>query len=460
MLEVSFKGGLMILMKKLRIGFFASLICFSLILLAMLPSSTEGGGEGKLVYIIPVEQAVERGLEAFLTRSLDSAMEAEADHLVFEIDTPGGFVDAAGNIAGLIRNSEIPTTAFVVGEAMSAGAYISLNANKIVMVPGSEMGAAQVIDGSGSAADDKANSAWLARMQNAAELNGRDPKFALAMADAEIDLPEYRAGKGHLLTLTASEALEVEYAEAVVANRTELLEFLELENAEVQEMEVSFAEKIARFVTHPIVIPILLSIGSMGLVLELYSPGFGIPGIMGASALFLYFFGHMVAGFAGWETFILFGLGVVLLLIEVFVPGFGIFGAIGIGAMVGSMVMASYSTINILISVLIAAVLTIIMSILVFKYIGYRGPLKRVILMDSIKSDEGYVSSVTRSEINGKTGNALTNLRPSGTAVIEGERLDVVSEGGYIEQGRKIKVMATEGSRIVVREVSEETKED
>ncbi|MBU9712055.1 NfeD family protein [Evansella tamaricis] len=438
-------------MKRLRLILFTSMILFSF-LLSLIPSA-EGTGDGKLVYYIPVEQAVERGLGAFLERSINTALDEGADHLVFEINTPGGFVDAAGEIAGLIRNSPIPTTAFIIDEAMSAGAYISLNADQIVMMPGASMGAAQVIDGSGTAAEDKAHSAWLARMRNAAELNDRDPIYALAMADPEIDIP--LAPSKELLTLTSSEALEVGYAEAVVNNRAELLEFLGLQNAEEREMEVSFAEKIARFVTHPIVIPILLSIGSMGLVLELYSPGFGIPGIMGLSALFLYFFGHMVAGFAGMETFILFGVGIVLLIIEVFVPGFGIFGAIGIGAIIGSMVLASYSTFHILISLSIATVLTIIVSILFFKYVGYRGPLKRVIHTDATKTEEGYVSNVTRQEIIGKTGMTLTVLRPSGTALFTDERLDVVSEGGYIGQGRKVKVVSTAGSRIVVREVHE-----
>lgn len=438
----------------MRIIAFTLMILFGLSL-TLIPTAADEGGDGKLVYYIPVEQAVERGLLAFLQRSVDTALEEGADQIVFEVDTPGGFVDAAGQIANLIKGIPIPTTAYVVGEAMSAGAFISLNADQIVMVPGSAMGAAQVIDGSGTAADDKAHSAWLATMKEAAELNGRDPIYALAMADPEIDLPEYRAQEGYLLTLTASEAYEVGYAEAIARDRSELLEFLGLENAEEREMEVSFAEQIARFVTHPVVIPILLSIGSMGLVLELYSPGFGIPGIMGATALFLYFFGHMVAGFAGMETFILFGVGVILLLIEILVPGFGIFGIIGIGAIIGSMVLASYSTANILISLLIAAVLTIIMSVLFFKYVGYRGPLKKVILTDSIKTEEGYVSNVTRQDMVGKEGEALTVLRPSGTAIFGNERLDVVSEGGYIGQGRKVKIVATAGSRIVVREVNE-----
>jgi membrane-bound serine protease (ClpP class) len=169
--------------------------------------------------------------------------------------------------------------------------------------------------------------------------------------------------------------------------------------------------------------------------------------------LFLFFFGHHVAGFAGMETFILFGVGVVLILIEIFVPGFGIFGIIGIGSIIGSMVLASYDTGTILFSVLLAVAITIFASILFFKYVGYRGPMKHVIFKDSTTSEEGYVTNKTRNEIIGKIGRTLTVLRPSGSAVIDDERLDVVTEGSYIGQGRKIKVIATAGSRIVVREV-------
>src|SRR5690554_4868909 len=224
------KGGNDVILKRFRIFFFTLVIIVSFII-SVLPNSTHSNGEGELVYYIPVEQAVERGLLAFLERSINTALEEGADHIVFEVNTPGGLVDAAGEISRLIQNTSIPTTAFVVGEAMSAGAYISLHANQIVMTPSSEMGAAQVIDSSGSAADDKAHSAWLAQMKGAAELNGRDPLYALAMADPDIDLPQYRAQKGKLLSLTASEALEVGYAEAIAETRVELLDFLGLQNA-------------------------------------------------------------------------------------------------------------------------------------------------------------------------------------------------------------------------------------
>ncbi|WP_306807443.1 NfeD family protein [Halalkalibacter krulwichiae] len=323
--------------RRWRLFFSFTFVILALLLIplqTMVHSEREASGE-ELIYYIPVEQTVERGLEAFMARSFANAIEEGASHIILEMDTPGGAVDAAGNIALLIQETDIPVITYVKNKAISAGAYIALNTDEIVMAPGATMGSAAVIDGAGNAAEEKTQSYWLSEMRSAAELNGRDPQYALAMADNRIDLPELNAPEGELLTLTAQQAMQVGYAEAIASNRGELLEYLELENAVEIEMQVSFSEQIARFVTHPVVIPILLSIGSLGLVLELYSPGFGVPGIMGISALLLFFFGHMFAGFAGWESMILFVVGFLLIIVEIFVPGFGIFGLLGIGAIIG-----------------------------------------------------------------------------------------------------------------------------
>lgn len=408
------------------------------------------------VYFIPVEQEVERGLEAFLKRSLNDAKKQGADHIVFEIHTPGGLVDAAGNIAKLIREFDIRTTAFIVKDALSAGAYISLNADEIVMTPGSRIGAAAVIDQQGNMAEEKAASAWLADMKASAELNDRDPLYALAMADPEIDLPEYGAEKGKVLTLTANQAQDVGYAEAVVDNRSELLDYLNLSDASIVESEITIAERIARIVTHPVIIPILLTLGSLGLVLELYSPGFGVPGIIGASSLFLFFFGHAIAGFAGWEALILFFAGVILLLIEIFTPGFGIFGISGVVSIFISIFLSSsVPVVDMLLYIMIAFIVTLAVSILYIRIFGYRGFLRKLVLTDATKTELGYVSNETKEELVGQIGMTLTPLRPSGIIEINNERLDVVSESGFIEKGKQVIVVKSIGSRIVVNKIKE-----
>lgn len=416
-------------------------------------AETETEGEDKLVYIIPVENEVERGLEAFLIRSTDEAIEAGANHIIFEVDTPGGRVDSAGQIGKLLQGLDISTTSFIVNEALSAGSYIALNTDSIYMRPNATMGASGVITADGNAADKKAQSAWIAAMKSAAESNDRDPLYAIAMADETIDLPDYGAPKGKFLTLSPTDAVKVNYAEGIVKNRTELLAELNLQNATIVETKTSVAEEVARFVTSPVVIPILLSVASLGLIVELYTPGFGVAGTMGLVALILFFYGHIIAGLAGMETVILLISGIVFIILEFFVPG-GILGLIGVSAIVVSLFLSGYDLTHMGISIMIAIIIGIVAFILLYRRVdAEKGIFRKIILRDRTMTDDGYISNPVKSELIGAEGTTLTTLRPAGIAQIEDERIDVVSEGTYIEQGKRIKVIAVEGMRIVVREI-------
>ncbi|WP_306798666.1 nodulation protein NfeD [Oceanobacillus saliphilus] len=415
-------------------------------------TNAEQGG-GKTVYVIPIEREVERGLEAFLTRTTREAVEAGADHIIFEIDTPGGRVDSAGQIGSLIQSLNVPTTAYIVNEALSAGSYIALFSDTIYFKPHATMGASGIINSDGTAADEKAQSAWLAQMRSAAESTGRDPLYAAAMADNSIDLPEYGAPEGKFLTLGPSDALEVGYSDGTVNDRVELLYQLGLSEATVVEAEASFAEEIARFLTNPIVIPILLSVASLGLIVELYSPGFGVPGIMGLVSLLLFFYGHIVAGLAGMEAILLLLLGIGLIVAELFVPG-GILGLLGIGAIIGSLFLAGYDLGHMSMSIGIAFLVTVVAAVILFRRIGMdKGIFRHIILKERTMTEQGYVSSVNRLELLGLEGVSVTPLRPSGIGLFDYERIDVVSEGGFIDKDKMIKVVKVEGARIVVREI-------
>ncbi|MGN1400750.1 MAG: nodulation protein NfeD [Bacillus sp. (in: firmicutes)] len=423
---------------------------------ASLSLPLEASASGERAYVIPVENTVEQGLYSFLERALSVAEEEGARTVIFRIDTPGGLVEAATDIADLVNGTDIRTVAWVDNEALSAGAFIALNADEIYMSPGSTMGAAAIIDGSGNAASQKAQSYWNATMKTAAEQNGRDPKYAIAMADTDNDLEELGAGKGKLLTLTEAQALEVGYSEGTVKNQQDLLKALGLEGAQVETIDETLAEKIARFVTNPVVIPILLTIGLLGIVIELFSPGFGWPGVTGIVALSLFFFGHMVAGFAGYETILLFLVGLALLLLELFLPG-GIAGALGGASILGSLFIAGESSTHMAVSILIAVLVSLTVSILMVKVFGKQMKfLRRMILSDSTSTEEGYVSNVNRLDLIGRTGVTQTALRPSGIAIIDDERIDVVTEGSFIDRGKTVKIVKTEGSRVVVREIKNE----
>lgn len=407
-----------------------------------------------IVYVVPVEDTVEKGLYAFLNRAVKTAEEEHASSIIFELNTPGGAVDAAGQIGKLLSSTKVKTISFVNKQALSAGAYIALNTDEIYMASGATMGSAAIIDQEGNTADKKAESYWLAAMQSAAKQNGRNPIYALAMADEDVDLPKLGAPKGKLLTLTSDQAVEVHYSEGTYPNLDSLLQHLGYAHADIRHMDESFAEKLARFITNPVVIPILLTIGSLGLVLELFSPGFGIPGIIGISSLLLFFYGHLIAGLAGYETIILFVLGIGLVILEFFVPG-GITGVLGLAAIITSFFLAADNAVHMAISLLIAIGVSIFVSILMVKVFGRKMKLfKKIILTDSTNTEKGYVSNRNRTDLLGLEGYALTVLRPAGTIVIGDERIDVVSEGEFIQKSVKVKVIKVEGARIVVREIS------
>jgi len=411
------------------------------------------------VYHIPIQNEVERGLHAFLERAFKEAEENHAEAIILDIHTPGGFVNVAGDIAMLMDATPIRKIAFINRDAHSAGAFLALHADEIYMVPNGTIGAAAVIDSAGKAADLKAHSAWVAQMEAAAEAKNRNPLYARAMADVSVDLSEFRAGKGNLLTLSASEAKKVDYSKGTVSNFQELLEKTKLKGSEVVSIEPTFSEKLARFITNPIIVPILLSIASLGLVMELYSPGFGVPGIMGLSALGLFFFGHMVAGLAGYESLLLFILGLALVIAEFFVPG-GIIGILGGVLILLSLILAGASMMQMIIAIFIALVVAIIGMVILMKFFGKKlHVLNKLVLMDATTTEEGYVSNINRTELLGKVGKTITPLRPAGTILFGSERIDVVSEGGYVDAGKHVEIIKVEGSRIVVRPSEKEMEE-
>lgn len=442
-------------LKKMKI--FTAFLLFVMALLMLIPVLQ---ADNHSVYIIPVEAEVERGLQAFIERGIEEAEEADARAIIFEIDTPGGFVDAADGIARLLQKTSIPTIAYINQDALSAGAFLALNADEIYMHPAARIGAAQVIDQSGNAASDKADSAWRSSMANAAESSDRNPKFALAMADASIDLSEYRAGEGELLTLRAGEAEEVKYSEGTLASLDELLELKNMEDSEIVTINETFSENLARFLTNPIVVPILLSIAMLGLLLELFTPGIGVPAFIGVTSLMLFFYGHLVAGLAGYESIILLVIGLGLMVMEFFIPG-GVVGILGIVAVLGSILLAGGDLQTTAIAVLIAMIAATSGMVILVKFFGKRLQLfKRVILTDSTDTKSGYVSTVNRPELIGQMAITATELRPSGTIILGDERIDAVSEGRYIGRNLEVKIIKVEGSRIVVRELEKKEEEE
>ncbi|WP_336771715.1 NfeD family protein [Paenibacillus sp. MMO-58] len=418
----------------------------------------EGSGLGPAVYVVPVKQTVESGLKSFLERAYKEAAEAKAERVILVINTFGGEVTSAEEIGELIRKSSIPTTAYVEGKAVSAGTYIALNAQNIVMEPGSTIGAAAVVNGSGDLIDNpKVVSFWVKTMREAAELNGRNPDIAAAMVDpgATLPLPDLKQVKqsGQILTLTADEALKVGYAEYKAESVDDAIKWLGLENRERIELNPSIAEKIATWLVNPIVMTVLFILGIAGIAIELFVPGFGVPGIVGILSFGLYFFGHYIAGFAGMESVVLFIVGIALLLIEVFVPSWGILGILGSASLIAGVLTAASNPMTAFISLVIALVAAAVILYFVVRKYKDRGIWNKFILREKLTTEQGYLSAETKEDLLGQEGIAITPLRPAGTIQIGENRIDVVTSGEFIASGKTVKVIKTEGTWVVVREV-------
>ncbi|HHW07891.1 MAG TPA: nodulation protein NfeD [Clostridia bacterium] len=438
-----------------------------LVLIALLLTVLPVGGawgRGETVYVVPIEGTIEKGLTEMLRNALQEAGDAGASLIVLQIDTPGGFVDAAQNIEKLIQNQEIPVVAYVTGGALSAGALIAFSADQLYMAPGTTIGAAEPRIGT-EKADEKTVSAWSARLAaqaaRAAEENGRDPEraaeLARAMVESDLEIPGV-VEKGKLLTLTDKQAYEWGLSDGIVSSLNDLLAQKGFEQPVMVSYQASLAERLARWATSPYVMPVLLMLGIGGLIVEVFTVGFGVPGTIGVAALILYFGGSYITGMSGWEAILLFLLGIILLAVEVLLlPGFGAAGIAGIGALVISIIMAAPSLEQAVMSLVLSLLGTVAFLVLSIKFLPTRRVWQKLVLAVKQQNESGYVApEVSLQRLLGAEGVTLTVLRPAGTAEINGERVDVVAEGSYISSQTPIKVVKVEGTRVVVREKKEE----
>ena len=414
-----------------------------------------------VVYLVPVTGVIELGLAPFIARSLSEASAAEARAVILELETPGGRVDAAQRIVSTIEDAEIPVYAFVNRRAFSAGAMIALATDGIFMRSGSVMGAATPVGGDGQKAPEKIVSAMRSEMRALAERRGLDPRVAEAMVDEEVAI-EGVVEEGKLLTLTTSEAERIGFAR-VAEDLEDVLRQAGVSADRIVEAEVNWAEGVVRFITHPVVAPFLLSIGFLGLLVEIKTPAFGLAGLAGASALALFFGGHYLVGLAGWEELILLTAGLALLGIEIFiVPGFGLFGLLGIGGILGGIYLSLVGSLSTAVDysqaamILSASVLIVLVSAwALVRTLPKNTRMLRsgIMLGEDTGRDVGYISAAVRSELVGQKGVALTDLRPAGVGRFGTERLDVVAEEGWLTSGTAIEVVRAEGYRHVVRAV-------
>jgi membrane-bound serine protease (ClpP class) len=418
-----------------------------------------------VVYVIDVEGLIDNGLHKYVQRGIATAEANNADGLILHMDTFGGLVDAADKIRKNLLDTPLTTITFIDKNAASAGALISLATDSIYMAPGASIGAATVVEGgSGDKASEKMQSYMRGLMRATAEAKGRDPRIAEAMVDESIEI-EGIIAEGKLLTLSTSEALNFGLINGSFRAKDEILAHMGWENAEVVHLQELWQESVLRFLAHPVVSSIMMLMMLGGLYFELQSPGIGFAGMVAGIGAMMFFAPLYIMGLAqSWEI-VLFFIGVVLIIIEIFfIPGFGVAGGLGISLVVFSLGASLIGNVGLRFppmehismavwTLTITLVIGILLLMSLARYLPQNQMFSRLVLMESTDRNTGYTSAKSLDDLLGMEGVTITPLRPSGVVLVDDRRVDVISDGEFVENGARVRVVDTGSSRVVVKKI-------
>jgi membrane-bound serine protease (ClpP class) len=416
-------------------------------------------GQENRVWVLPIEGEITTATAQFVNSKVEQANREQPLAIVLYVDTPGGQALAAERIVNIVLNdTRVPTIA-VVANAISAGAIIAMSAEQVAMLPGASIGAATAINAfTGQDAGEKVNSYWRSQFRAVAEARGRNADVAEGMVSARIEIPGLSTAE-ELITLSADRAVEFDIADIRASSLGDALQQLGYGDVETTRLEPNLAERLGGWLASPIIAALLLVVGIGGIIFEAVTPGFGIPGAIGVIALVLLASGLFIATPVGTVDVLLMVAALVLLLLELLVfPGFGIAGILGVAALVIAIVRIFPNDNQWAYVLGYTAIFGAVLLVGLFWFLPNSPLFKRFALMTRLDNQPGTTplqghNVASYDYLFGKQGVASSDLRPAGIATIEGERVDVVTEGDFISNGTPVIVMRVDGNRVVVRKV-------
>lgn len=438
----------------------------SLLIIAIAAISTHLASAEKII-ILPLDDEIDARAWQHTRRACEKAVNDEAGLFVIRMNTYGGALDAADSIRTALLRLKIPTVAYVDHNAASAGALIALACDSVFMTPGSSIGAATVVDGQGQPMPDKYQAYMSAIMRSTAEHHGkwtapgdtvakwrRDPAIAAAMVNPE-----------KVTAFSSSEALEAGFSNGTVSSFNEMLERLDIANPETETFEPTLTDDIIGFLSNAGVRAILVMLIIGGIYMEMHTPGLGVAAAVALISACLYFLPMLITGtLPAWIVLTLV-IGIVLIAFEVFViPGFGICGIAGIAAVVVALCAAIIPVspepdgdipLSILVRPLIIVSIGILAAIALVAWLTSRhGPKffrrhSELMLTQDVK--KGYIGvDMEPAKLVGMRATAITDMRPAGKILIDGNVYDAVSTGEFIEASRHVRVIRYENAQLYV----------
>ena len=459
----------------------------------------------KKPYVITMHGTIDAGLLYALKRRCQRAIDAGADLILFEVDTYGGLLDEAMQVADYVANLKGPVTiAYIRRKALSAGALFSVACDHIVMRRNTTIGDCAPIVPTKEGGFDVAGEKIQSPIRAAFATYARDNNYPVILAQAmvtmdwevlrisriedpkdwsdqefirKLDYDDLSAEKkkavekkqvvcrkGELLTMGDDLAVAYGFARRRVEDRQEALAPYIETGAVASELGTSWSEEMVRWLNNPVVAGLILMVGLMSLYVALKTPGTGTPEAVAAICFVIFFGSKFAVGLADMVDVVLVVLGFALLLVEILViPGFGVTGISGIVLMLVGFVMMGQKFslprvpgevsffVNNILAVITATLLSLVGFFVMLRFAPGLPVLHRLVLTASQTAGGAHAAAQAAiGDMIGRKGVALSHLRPAGRAEFDSEIVDVVSQGEYIDSGEKIKIVRVRGHRVVV----------
>ncbi len=435
-------------MNKKRLFLFVALLVLGTTLLFNGPrhfSAAENEENRPVVYVLNVDGTINPALSDYIIKGIEKAEEHKAAAVVITMDTPGGVVSTTKTIIKEMLNAKVPVIVYVApsgSSATSAGALITMGADIAAMAPGTNIGAAHPVSGGGQKIDetmsDKIVNDLTAYMRGIVAKKGRNSEWAERAIRESV-------------SVTAKEALEMKIIDVVADSVPDLLDkidgrtiekdsrsfTLHTKGAKLEKVAAGLRFKILDVIANPNVAYLLMMIGGLGIMMELYHPGMIFPGVAGGICLLLAFFALQVLP-VNYVGIMLIILSVILFIMELKVTSFGLLSIGGIISLtLGSVMLfdTEESAMRVSWSVIIPTV-TIVSSFFIFAL----GLVVRAWMKRPRTGEQGLI---------GEVGYAVSDVNSGGKVSVHGEYWNARSES-HIPQGERVRVMKVEGLFIVV----------
>jgi membrane-bound serine protease (ClpP class) len=440
--------------------------CLGTILFALagllLPSLAFGGEAASgVVAVVEVKGIIDPPTADYLKGRLAGAERDGVHAVVIQLDTPGGLEVSMRDIIKQMLEVDVPIVVWIAprgARAASAGTFITYAAHRAYMADATELGAASPVDLGGDLDDTlarKATNDAAAFIQELARLRGRNEAWA-------EDAVRSAASLG------ASDAAEMGVVDGVASSLRDLLEEMDGEAIELASGSVTLEtwdesagapsvtlrfeqmnllERLLHAVTHPEVAYFLILLGTFGLIFELYNPGIGLAGILGAVSLMLAFYSLSVLP-TNWAGVMLIVLAIIFFVVDLHVAGLGIWTVGGIAALVAGGLLVFAGAAPELALAPWAIVVSVALTLLFF--ISVMTAALRVRLRRPITGEEAIV---------GTTGEAKTDIAPEGTVFTKGTLWRARTMETGIAAGSRVQIKATEGLILLVEPLHESEEE-